>query len=62
MYKVLKFSATWCAPCKKSTNDIETNGWRCDYYMYIWKNGEYTGYALHGSYYYGDHKIELNEV
>ena len=27
MYKVLKFSATWCAPCKKSTNDIETNGW-----------------------------------
>jgi thiol-disulfide isomerase/thioredoxin len=26
MYKVLKFSATWCAPCKKSTNDIETNG------------------------------------
>ena len=43
-------------------DDIETNGWQCDYYMYIWKNGEYTGYALHGSYYYGDHKIEKDEI
>lgn len=41
---------------------IELNGWECDYYLYIWKDGEYTGYALQGSYYYGDHKIELNEV
>lgn len=41
---------------------IDTNGWECDYYLYIWKDDEYTGYALQGSYYYGDHKIELNEV
>lgn len=43
-------------------DDIETNGWQCDYYMYIWKSGKYTGYALHGSYYYGDHKIEKDEI
>lgn len=39
----------------------ELNGWQCDYYCYIWKDDEYTGYVLNGSYYYCDHKIEKDE-
>ena len=35
-----------------------TNGWEHDYYMYIWKDGEYTGYCLSGSLYYGDNEIK----
>lgn len=30
MYKLLKFSADWCAPCKKSHIDLETNKWPFD--------------------------------
>jgi hypothetical protein len=35
-----------------------TNGWEYDYHMYIWKDGEYTGYYLCGSLYYGDNEIK----
>ena len=35
-----------------------TNGWEHDYYMCIWKDGEYTGYHLTGSLYYGDNEIK----
>ena len=35
-----------------------TNGWEHDYYMYIWKDGKYTGYHLTGSLYYGDNEIK----
>lgn len=36
---------------------LETNGWECDYFMFIWKDCKYTGYVLKGSLYYGDNEI-----
>ena len=30
-----------------------TNGWELDYWAYIYKDGQYTGYMLHGSFWYG---------
>lgn len=39
-----------------------TNGWEFDYHQYIFKNGEYTGYSLYGSLYYGTHRIRKYEV
>lgn len=44
---------------KEHEDDIMyTNGWEYDYYMYIWKDGKYTGYNLIGSLYYGDNEIK----
>lgn len=40
----------------------ELNGWQCDYSQYIFKDQEYTGFLLYGSYYYGEHKIEKDET
>lgn len=39
-----------------------TNSWEHDYYMYIFKDSDYTGYCLYGSLYYGNHKIEKDET
>ena len=39
-----------------------TNGWEHDYYQYIFQNGIYTGYYLFGSLYYGNHRIEKDEI
>lgn len=37
--------------------DDWVNGWQLDYWAYIFKDEEYTGYLIEGSFWYGTCKI-----
>ena len=62
-YSIIKAALNQLGYTLSESNSYEddvmyTNGWEYDYHMYIWKDGEYTGYYLCGSLYYGDNEIK----